>query len=106
MGNLLGVTLPNGTKIEYVVDGQNRRIGKKVNGKLVQSFLYEDQISPLAELDGSGNVVSRFVYGTHINVPEYMIKGGEDLPADYRPGGQCAAGGQRRHRGGCPAARL
>jgi RHS repeat-associated protein len=75
-GNLSSVALPNGTQIEYVIDGQNRRIGKKVNGTLTQGFLYSGQLRPVAELDGSGNVVSRFVYGTKINVPEYMVKGG------------------------------
>jgi len=30
----------------------------------------------VAELDGTGAVVSRFVYGTKANVPDYMIKGG------------------------------
>jgi RHS repeat-associated protein len=76
LGNLKAVTLPDGTAIEYVVDGQNRRIGKKVNGALVQGFLYQDQLKPIAELDGSGNVVSRFVYATRVNVPDYLIKGG------------------------------
>jgi RHS repeat-associated protein len=47
-----------------------------VNGALVQGFLYGGQLRPVAELDGSGTVVSRFVYGTKINVPEYMVKGG------------------------------
>ena len=75
-GNLTAVTLPSGTQIEYVVDGQNRRVGKKVNGTLTQGFLYSAQLRPVAELDGSGAVVARFVYGTKINVPEYMIKGG------------------------------
>jgi RHS repeat-associated protein len=75
-GNLTSVTLPNGTQIEYVIDGQSRRIGKKVNGTLTQGFLYGGQLRPVAELDGSGNVVSRFVYGTKINVPEYMVRGG------------------------------
>jgi RHS repeat-associated protein len=75
-GNLTNVTLPNGTNIEYVIDGQNRRIGKKVNGVLSQGFLYGSQLRPVAELDGTGTVVSRFVYGTKINVPEYMLKGG------------------------------
>jgi YD repeat-containing protein len=75
-GNLAAVTLPNGTSIEYVIDGQNRRIGKKVNGILTQGFLYSSQLRPAAELDGSGGVVARFVYGTRINVPDYMIKGG------------------------------
>ena len=76
LGNLLAVTLPDGTLIEYIVDGRNRRIGKKVNGILVQGFLYGDQLNPIAELDGTGSVVARFVYGTKANVPDYMIKGG------------------------------
>jgi YD repeat-containing protein len=75
-GNLTAVALPNGTNIEYVIDGQSRRIGRKVNGVLTQGFLYSSQLRPVAELDGSGGVVSRFVYGTKINVPEYMVKGG------------------------------
>jgi len=76
LGNLKSVTLPNGTLIEYVIDGQNRRIGKKVNGTLTQGFLYQNQLNPVAELDGTGAIVSRFVYGTKANVPDYVIKGG------------------------------
>jgi RHS repeat-associated protein len=76
LGNLREVELPDGTLIEYLVDGQNRRVGKKVNGTFVQGFLYGDQLKPVAELDSTGNVVARFVYGSRINVPEYMIKGG------------------------------
>ncbi len=76
LGNLTSVTLADGTIVEYITDGQNRRIGKKVNGALVQGFLYENQLNPLVELDGAGNVVSRFVYGTKANVPDYMIKNG------------------------------
>lgn len=76
LGNLLNVTLPDGTQIDYIVDGENRRIGKKVNGVLVQGFLYENQLSPIAELDGAGNVVSRFVYVSRGNVPDYMVRGG------------------------------
>ncbi|HBI22938.1 MAG TPA: hypothetical protein DDX84_01705, partial [Nitrospiraceae bacterium] len=76
LGNLLSATLPDGTIIEYIVDGQNRRIGKKVNSVLVQGFLYENQLRPVAELDGAGAVVSRFVYGSKVNVPDYMVKNG------------------------------
>ncbi|KAA3656246.1 MAG: hypothetical protein DWQ04_31670, partial [Chloroflexi bacterium] len=76
LGQLLQVTLPGGTQIAYVIDGQNRRIGKKVNGTLVQGFLYEDQLNPVAELDSSGALVSRFVYASRINVPDFMIRGG------------------------------
>jgi RHS repeat-associated protein len=42
----------------------------------VQGLLYQDQLKPVAELDGSGTVVSRFVYATHVNVPDYLVKGG------------------------------
>jgi RHS repeat-associated protein len=76
LSNLLGVTLPDGSEIQYLIDGQNRRIAKIVNGVLVQGFLYESEIDPVAELDGDGNVVSRFVYGTESHVPDYMVRDG------------------------------
>jgi RHS repeat-associated protein len=77
LGNLQTVQLPNGNQIEYVIDGRNRRIGKKVNGVLIQAFLYQGSLNPIAELDGDGNVVSQFVYGSKANVPDYMVKGGK-----------------------------
>jgi len=76
LGNLKSANLPGGTLLEYVVDGQNRRIGKKLNSTLAQGFLYQNQLNPVAELDGTGAVVSRFVYGTKANVPDLMIRGG------------------------------
>jgi RHS repeat-associated protein len=76
LGNLRHVTLPGGTALEYVIDPENRRVGKKVDGVLEEGFLYEDQLRIAAELDGSGTVVSRFVYGTRVNVPEYLVQGG------------------------------
>jgi RHS repeat-associated protein len=76
LGNLTGATLPGGTEIEYVLDGQGRRVGKRLDGTLVQGFLYQDSLRPIAELDGTGNVVSRFVHAHGINVPAYMVKAG------------------------------
>jgi RHS repeat-associated protein len=76
LGNLRSATLPGGMNIEYVVDGQNRRVGKKIDGTLVQGWLYSGQLRIVAELDGAGNVVSRFVYGTRTNVPDYLVKAG------------------------------
>ena len=76
LGNLLSVTLPDGMQLDYVIDGENRRIGKKVNGTLVQGLLYEDGLNPVAELDGNGIVVARFVYGSKENVPDYIVKSG------------------------------
>jgi RHS repeat-associated protein len=73
-GNLRNVDLGDGRKILYVVDGADRRIGKKIESKLVQGLIYENSLRPMAELDGNNNVVSQFVYGTKINVPECMQK--------------------------------
>ena len=76
LGNLLQVRLPNGDIIDYVVDAQNRRVGKKVNGVLLQGLLYQDGRLPVAELDGNNQIVSRFLYATGRNVPDYIVKNG------------------------------
>jgi RHS repeat-associated protein len=75
-GNLRQVDLPSGIAIEYLTDGAQRRIGKKINGVLVKQWLYQDHLEPIAELDGAGNVVTRCIYGTRAHVPDYLIKGG------------------------------
>jgi hypothetical protein len=73
VGNLRGVGLPNGDLVEYLVDGRGRRVGKKVNGVLVKGWLWRGQLQPVAELDGAGNVVARFVYAGGVNVPALMV---------------------------------
>ena len=79
-GNLKSVVLPNSKTIEYILDGQNRRIGKKINGQLVQGFIFQSQTQIAAELDGNGKLVKRFIYGAKANVPDYMVYQG----AKYR----------------------
>ncbi len=76
LGNLISVLLSDGTFIEYMIDGQNRRIGKKVNGEFKKGWIYQNQLTPIAELDSSKNIVSRFVYATQLHIPDYIIKGG------------------------------
>jgi RHS repeat-associated protein len=75
-GNLVSVVLPDGTLIEYLIDGQSRRVAKKENGTIVKQWLYRNALSPAAELDGAGNLVSEFVYGSNDRVPDYMLHGG------------------------------
>jgi YD repeat-containing protein len=55
LGNLQAVLLPTG-RIDYLLDGAGQRVGKKVANVLVQQFLYQGHLQPLAELDGRGNL--------------------------------------------------
>ncbi|MBK6515850.1 MAG: RHS repeat-associated core domain-containing protein [Polyangiaceae bacterium] len=73
LGNLRGVALPNGDLVEYLVDARGRRVGKRVNGALMKGWLWRGQLQPVAELDGAGNVVARFVYAGGVNVPALMV---------------------------------
>src|SRR5262249_44483185 len=58
-GHLLGATLPSGDEIGYVVDARGRRVGRTLNGQLTHGWLYGSNAGPAAELDASGEVVSR-----------------------------------------------
>jgi RHS repeat-associated protein len=78
-GNLTRVDLPNGDRLEYVIDGFNRRVGKKLNGALVRQYVYQSPLQMAAELDANGDIAARYVYGAR-HVPEYMEKDG----ATYR----------------------
>ena len=103
LGNLLSVTLPDSTRIDYLIDGKNRRIGKKTNETPVRDFMYKDLLKPIAKLDGENKVVSRFVYGTKPNVPDYMMKGGEiyRIISDHLGSPRLVVNTNRRHC--CPA---
>ena len=112
LGNLRHVNLPDGTTIDYIIDGQNRRIGKKVNGLLVEGFLYRNQLQPAAWLNADGSTRATFVYGLRPNVPAYGA-GRCHVPLHHRPGRQrparreyCDRRGRRAHRLGrvrqCP----
>jgi RHS repeat-associated protein len=76
LGNLTTVSKPDGAQIEYLVDGHNRRVGKRVGGVLERGWIYAGSFTPVAELNGSGQLVSRFVYGAGAYVPDYMIRAG------------------------------
>jgi RHS repeat-associated protein len=40
---------------------------------VLEGFLYRGQLQPAAWLDQAGSVKATFVYGTRVNVPEYMV---------------------------------
>jgi RHS repeat-associated protein len=75
LGNLVSVTLPNATKLTYLVDPENHRVAKQVNGTQQTGYLYDgDQI--VAQLNSSNQIVSQFVYATGLTSPDYMVTGG------------------------------
>jgi RHS repeat-associated protein len=74
MGNLIKVELPTSDEVEYLIDAQNRRVGKKLNGQVVAQWVYSGQLAPVAEMDSTGVVVARYIYATHVNVPDYIVK--------------------------------
>jgi RHS repeat-associated protein len=71
--NLTQVELPSGDTIEYVVDGKDRRVGKKVNGVLKESYLYQGDVNPVAALNSDGEVIAQYVYASQDHVPDYII---------------------------------
>ncbi len=75
-GSLVSVTKPDGTVIEYLLDGNGLRVGRKVNGVITQKWLYSNDLRIVAELDSANQIVSRFVYSTSQNVPAYLVKAG------------------------------
>jgi RHS repeat-associated protein len=76
VGGLLSATLPDSTRFEYVIDSRGRRVGKKRNGALEKGWLYDGQLRVVAELDGAGAVIGRFVYGPLSHSPDVMVRGG------------------------------
>jgi RHS repeat-associated protein len=85
LGNLKQVVLPSGTVIDYLIDGNDRRIGKVVDGVLQQAWLYKDNLNPIVELDGAGNITARFVYASSENMPDYVIvPAGQTYAGTYR----------------------
>jgi RHS repeat-associated protein len=76
LGHLVGVTLPGGDEIGYLLDGLGRRVGQRLNGVLVAGWLYDERGRVVAELDGNNVLASRFVYGSRSHVPDYMVRGG------------------------------
>ncbi len=75
-GELTSVSLSDGTDVTYIYDGMGRRILRDLSGLSTQKFVYLDQLSPVAELDAFNNVVSRFIYATGDNAPDYMVRNG------------------------------
>ncbi len=69
------MTLPDGRVIAYVHDPLGRRLAKKVNGSVVEKYLWEGLTRLLAVYDGSDSLLMRFEYAD-ARMPFAMTMGG------------------------------
>jgi RHS repeat-associated protein len=81
-GELLGVTLPDGTLVDYVHDPLGRRIAKKVNGSVTEKYLWQGLTRLLAVFDGTDNLIMRFEYAD-ARMPVAMTKDGSTYYLTY-----------------------
>ena len=81
-GELLSVSLPDSTLIDYINDPLGRRIAKMVNGSITEKYLWQGLTRLLAVYDGSDNLVMRFEYAVG-RVPVSMTKGGSSYYLTY-----------------------
>ena len=81
-GELLAVILPDGSRIDYVCDPLGRRIAKKVNGFVVEKYLWQGLTRLLAVYDGNNNLLMRFEYADD-RMPVAMNMGGSTYYLSY-----------------------
>jgi RHS repeat-associated protein len=85
-GELLSVSLPDGRVIEYLHDPLGRRIAKKVDGVIVEKYLWHGLTRLLAVFDGSDNLLMRFEYADE-RVPPAVLSEGVTYYLSYDPVG-------------------
>ena len=81
-GELLRVDLPDGRVIEYLHDALGRRAAKKVNGQLLEKYLWEGRTTLLAVYDANDNLKQRFEYAGG-RLPVSMVAGGQTYYFSY-----------------------
>ncbi len=74
-GELLSAALPDGRVLTYDHDPMGRRIAKRVNGTIIEKYLWQGATRLLAVYDNSNNLVMRFTYADG-RMPVSMTKGG------------------------------
>jgi hypothetical protein len=80
LGRLKGVSLNNEKIISYTLDWEGRRISRSLNGTASIRRIYENDLQLAAEVDQETGMLKEYVYGTHINSPDYLKIG----PDSYR----------------------
>lgn len=60
----------------YLNDARGNRVQIKKGTTTLKRFIYDERNRLIAELNNSGNILTRFVYATRDHVPDYLIKSG------------------------------
>ncbi|MBI9085486.1 MAG: hypothetical protein JEZ11_17955 [Desulfobacterales bacterium] len=74
-GELLSASLPDGRYVEYVHDPLGRRIAKKIDGVIVEKYLWQGLTRLLAVYDDADNLLMRFEYADG-RMPLAMVRAG------------------------------
>lgn len=73
-GNLVGVTMPDGRQIDYILDGMHRRVLKKINGAKAEGYIYLDALRVAARYGYAPGVRGQiYIYPNKSNVPEAFL---------------------------------
>jgi RHS repeat-associated protein len=81
-GELLQVDLADGRVVTYEHDPMGRRIAKRIDGTIVEKYLWQGLTRLLAVYDGSDNLVQRFEYADS-RLPVAMTQGGSSYYLGY-----------------------
>lgn len=77
LDGLRGVTGFGRGDVAYTLDATGRRIARSVDGAITHRWVYQSGSRIAAEVDETGEVITRFVYAGDDLAPAYMIRGGE-----------------------------
>ena len=81
-GELQSIMLPDGRFIAYSHDPLGRRIAKKINGAIVEKYLWQGLTRLLAVYDGNDNIIMRFDYADG-RMPVAMTSSNNAYYLDY-----------------------
>jgi RHS repeat-associated protein len=81
-GELQSIIIPDGRFIAYIHDPLGRRIAKKINGVIVEKYLWQGLTRLLAVYDGNDNIIMRFDYADG-RMPVAMTSSNNAYYLDY-----------------------
>lgn len=75
-GRLIGVSRA-GKQVSYKLDGEGRRIEKRVNGESSRYYVWDGSLRLVGEMNSVGELLSRYIYVGDEHSPTMMEKGSE-----------------------------